>query len=414
MDKHVLLVLNKKEAYDKYARFVKKSSLSEETHNIFVAMGEWWKYNPSVTEISWKALGAWFCLVRHAKMEKTKLDVYRALFDELASSPALDPSETKLIMDGLVTRDYASQIGELALRISDGDFSADFSSIIDLAEKRNHVIGKMESVDKHVLLPTLAGLSATTAPGVKWRLPCLNESLGDLRQGDFIIFGARPDTGKTTWLASEATYIAEQLPGDKCVLWINNEEEGNKVFSRIIQAALGIKTSAMEANMPDALAKYEKLMGRMDKIVMLNKADVHVRDVNVLLDKYNVGLIIFDQLWKVHGFDEESGNEVTRQTLLFNWAREIAKLHAPVIAVHQADGSAEGIKWIDMSKLYGSKTGIQGEADAIITMGRLPDTGNTRYMFVPKNKLKGGSDPALRNGRFEIEINPEIARFSAY
>lgn len=414
MDTNILLVLKDKALYDKYARFIKKSSLSEECYNIFTAMGEWWKYNPAVAEINWKAFASWFCLVRYAKMDKDKLDVYRALFDAMDSAPSPKEEDIKLLMEGLITRDYAAQISAVALRIEDGDFGSDFSTISELVDKRNAAIGKMGGFEKHVLLPTLEGLFSATAAGVKWRLDCLNEGLGDLRQGDLVIFGARPDTGKTTWLASEATHIAEQLLPEKHVLWINNEEEGNKVFSRIIQSTLGIKTATMEANIPKALEEYEKRMGRMDKIVMLNKADVNVKDVDALLEKYPVGLIIFDQLWKVHGFEAEAGSEVMRQTLLFNWAREKAKLHAPVLAVHQADGNAEGLKWIDMSKLYGSKTGIQGEADAIITMGRLPDTGNTRYLYLPKNKLKGGSDPASRNGRWEIEIEPDIARFKSY
>ena len=96
--------------------------------------------------------------------------------------------------------------------------------------------------------------------------------------------------------------------------------------------------------------------------------------------------------------------------MIFNWARELAKKYAPVITVHQADGSAEGVKWIDMSKLYGSKTGVQGEADAIITIGRLPEEGNKRYLYVPKNKLDGNNQ-AMRNGRFEIEIVPTLGRF---
>lgn len=414
MDLNVLLVLKDKSIYDRYSRFIKKSSLSEETYNIFVAMGEWWKYNPTALVINWKALGSWFCLVRHARMDKAKLDVYRKLFEQLEEAPPPDESETKLIMEGLITRDYAAQIGDLALKISDGDFSVDFGDIVKLANERDKALGKIDELDKHIILPTLEGLSKAAAPGLKWRLPVLNESLGDLRNGDFVIFGARPDTGKTTFLASEGTFMAQQIDPDAHVLWVNNEEDGDKVLSRVIQSALGITTSDMEANLPKALADYEKLMGRMDKIVMLNKPDVHVRDVESVLEKYNVGFLIFDQLWKVHGFDAEAGSETMRQTLLFNWAREKAKLVGPVLAVHQADGTAEGVKWIDMSKLYGSKTGIQGEADAIIMMGRLPETGNMRYIYVPKNKLKGGSDPKLRNGKFEVEIVPEIARFKSF
>lgn len=409
----LLLVLRNKSEYDKYARFIKPSSLGEEAHNIFKAMGEWWKYNASALYIDWKTFASWFCLVRYAKMDKAKLDVYRAIFDRLETTAAPDPTAVKALMEGLATRDYAARIADKALRISDGDFTEDFGEIADLVDQRNTAIGKLETIDKHILLPTLSGLIESSAPGLKWRLGCLNDSCGDIRKGDFIVVGKRPDSGGTTLLASELTFMAPQLAPDEHILWCNNEEEGNKVFKRIVQSASAIPTAMLESNLPDALDKYAKVVGGHDKIIMLNKADLHVRDVEAVLKKYKVGLIVFDQLWKVHGFDAEAGNEVTRQTMLFNWAREVAKSYGPVIAVHQADGSAEGIKWIDMSKLYGSKTGVQGEADAIIMIGRLPDTGNTRYLFVPKNKLKGG-DPALRNIRAEILIEPDVARFREY
>lgn len=411
MDIDIVCVLAEKQNYESYARFVNKQSVSEETWNIIEAMGAWFSYNPTATQIKWGAFWAWFSLVRHAKMDKTKLNVYKEFIDFLEKRPTPDPKDIKPLMEGLATRDYAARIAEKALKISDGDFKESFSGIVDLVEERNKSIGKLDSLESHIVLPSVEALKETAAKGLKWRLNCLNESLGDLRKGDLIVIATRPDTGKTTMLASESTFMAEQLAEEQCVLWVNNEEAGNKVNKRIIQSALGVTTATMDANIVDTLDKYKAKLGRLDKILVYDKADVNVRDVNILLEKYNVGLIIFDQLWKVHGFDHEAGNEVVRQTMLFNWAREIAKKHAPVITVHQADGSAEGVKWIDMSKLYGSKTGIQGEADAIVTIGRLHDTDPKRYVFVPKNKLTGGSDPKLRNGRFEIEIQPEIARF---
>lgn len=410
MDIDILLVLKSRERYTKYVRFIKPSAVGAETWNILQAMGEWFKHNAVATEVVWKHFNAWFCLIRHAKMEKEKLAVYSGIIDTLDSATEPDEAHIKPLLEGLITRDYASQIAEKALKIADGDFAVSVNSIVDLVEQRNSAIGKVDSVDRHVLLPSLEGLSSVSAPGLRWRLDCLNLSLGDLRKGDLVVVGTRPDTGKTTLLASEASYMAPQLAEEECVLWVNNEEEGNKVFRRIIQSTLGITTAKLESNFTAALEEYKKRVGRIDKIVMLNKADVHARDVDSLCKKYKVGLVIFDQLWKVHGFDDEAGNEVTRQTMLFNWARELAKKHAPVITVHQADGSAEGVKWIDMSRLYGSKTGIQGEADAIVTIGRLPEEGNKRYVFVPKNKLPG-KDSALRNGRFEIEIVPDIGRF---
>jgi replicative DNA helicase len=64
--------------------------------------------------------------------------------------------------------------------------------------------------------------------------------LGSLRKGDFGFVFARPETGKTTFLASEISFMAEQLSDDDGPsLWINNEEQSEKPMLRCIQATLG-------------------------------------------------------------------------------------------------------------------------------------------------------------------------------
>jgi len=67
-------------------------------------------------------------------------------------------------------------------------------------------------------------------PGLRWRLTSLNKSLGSLRPGDFGFIFARPETGKTTFIADQTAFMAGQLkPEDGPILWFNNEEQGKKV-----------------------------------------------------------------------------------------------------------------------------------------------------------------------------------------
>lgn len=59
--------------------------------------------------------------------------------------------------------------------------------------------------------------------GLRWRLRTLNEMLGSLRPGDFGFIFARPESGKTTFLASEVTYFAEQAHEKQLgpIIWFN-------------------------------------------------------------------------------------------------------------------------------------------------------------------------------------------------
>lgn len=408
-DLDIIKAFSEVDTYGRFSKYVRKSSLGEETYKIFEAMGEWYKNNPSCKEIIWPKFGAWFILVKYPKLDDTKAAIYRGIFSSLDKLTTEDTVVLDEVISGLVTRDYAAEIAEAGLRVADGDDPKGMTKIGALYEEWQQRNGKLARLEDSVVTSDiLSVLKSVTEGGYSWRLNCLNDAIGPLRQGDFIVVATRPDTGKTTLLASESTHIATQIPDGRPVLWLNNEESGKKVLRRIVQSAIGWPTHKMEADSAAAAAAYKSLYGKDDMFIVYDNAYITTKDVEALCKKYNPGLIIFDQLWKIKA--HESENEVTRLTMLFNWGREIAKAYAPVITVHQADGTAEGQKWIDMSQLYMSKTGIQGEADAIITIGRTPETGDSRFLYVPKNKMTGAV-PSLRNGKFELEILGDIARF---
>lgn len=399
--------MSTRDNWERYSRFIRLSSLTEESANILTAIGEWYVNNPTVQSVSWKPFASWFTLVRHAKMEHQKLLLHKHILVKLETTPA-NGEDIKPLLDGLSRRDYASQIAGIALRIEDGDAKANFDEIETLLEQYQGTNGKHASLEKDLGEFSLSALQSVSGPGLEWRLDCLRQGAGDLRKGDFVLFGKRPDAGGTTFLAQEATYMAEQLDPDQCVLWLNNEEQGDKVRRRILQSALGWDTDDIEANMAEALEEYDILMGGdRRKIEVFDRARIHTRDAEMLAKKLKPGLIVMDQLHKFYGFEKE--NEVQRQTLLANWAREMAKEYAPVIAVHQLGGDAEGKPYPTMNMLYGSQTGIQGEADAIIMLGR-KDHGNTRYISIPKNKLLTPGDKRLRNGRWTVTLKGDIAR----
>lgn len=177
-----------------------------------------------------------------------------------------------------------------------------------------------------------------------------------------------------------------------------------------MQARLGWTNEEMQRDPDATFAAYADTLPNSQQIRVHDSATLSKGDVERALDKTEPGLIILDQLRKVKGFDK-MGEGQDKLEAQFQWARELAKAYAPVIVVHQLGELAEGKKWCSMDMLYGSKTALQGEPDLIINMGRTYDTGNRRYLFLPKNKLQTPGDPALRNGKFVVEILPDIARY---
>jgi replicative DNA helicase len=251
-------------------------------------------------------------------------------------------------------------------------------------------------------------------PGLRWRLNTLNQILGSLRGGDFGFIFARPETGKTTFLASETTFMAEQLSEDDGpIIWFNNEEKGSKVKIRCYQAALGAELAAINSNTTAAKTAY--LKRTKGKHLLLNpKGTINKSMVEQVCRRYKPSLIIFDQIDKITGF--EADREDLKLGSMYQWARELAKeLDCPVIAVCQADGTGEGAKWLTMGNVANAKTAKQAEADWIVGIGKIPDTGyeNVRYLHASKNKLSGDEDslPDQRHGKREVLIKPSIARY---
>lgn len=250
---------------------------------------------------------------------------------------------------------------------------------------------------------------AITKPGLRWRLNTLNRMLGSLRVGDFGFIFARPETGKTTFLASEVTAMAGQT--EQPILWLNNEQMGNAVMLRCYQAALGVDMTTLFRDMTAHKKKFMELT--RGNIRLYDSGHIHKKTVEKLCKQLKPALIVFDQLDKIQGFD--SDREDLRLGTIYQWARELAKEYAPAIGVCQADGSGEGVKWLTMAHVANAKTAKQAEADFILGIGKVPDVGyeTIRYLHASKNKLTGDkdTDPQLRHGKLEVLLDAERARY---
>jgi len=277
--------------------------------------------------------------------------------------------------------------------------SPNYSDIYSLSIRTNY-----QPVDGQSIKKELIPFSDTTY--------CFEVPSGMLlvrRNGAVAVSG---NTGKTTFLASEITYMAEQLvEGDGPILWCNNEQVDDEVFLRVYQAGLGITIEQLLSNKPHWQAEFKKKFG--NKILMPRNFVSTKQNVERLIKKYKPSLVVFDQIDKIKGFDAD------REDLLlgsiYQWARELAKQQCPIIAVCQADGSGEGQKWLTMANVANAKTAKQAEADWILGIGKTHDVGweSIRFLHLSKNKLMGdaNTDPSLRHGKVEVVIKPEIGRY---
>jgi replicative DNA helicase len=410
-DIDLLVVTSNKDTYNRFKEHVKKHNVSPITLEIFNVLGEYWDNYPTRSELNYAEFRTFFSIVKGRKIKDPS--AYEVAFDNLKDALDKPSPIVKDLLGKLIETDYATQIYDVCLKIGTG-MGGDLESIEPLLNAYKKEVGASVEKDDVFVKPSLDYLSSTVASGgLNWRLKELNVALGPIRKGDFIIIAARPETGKTTFTASEASYMMEQLNPDEHVVWINNEEASNKVMMRVIQAYSQVTSSELLGNPK----RYEEdfLDGGGQRFLILDD-DSGIKSVHkiaMLFKEYKPGLIIFDQLDKVHGFKQD--REDLRIGQLYEWARDLAKEYCPVIAISQVDGTGEGEKWIQMNQLRGSKTDKIGEADAIVTIGKSNEPGMDlqRFIHVPKNKLFGGKETleAHRHGCFEVDIEPAKARY---
>lgn len=416
------LFLKSRPTFDRFEGAVPKHLLEEDTRLIIDDLREWYRNHqqseglttPEEVQDFW----SWMKLTRHANRPKDKMDLMKQFIGRALRDDTREQANE--ILKVLTLRDWAGKIAEKADRYSTGDVGFDlFEELYTDVDNAKLEAGIHDRHD-HEVRDSLEDILAEyddLANGLHWRSPNLNMAIGPIRQGDLVVTAAFVDTGKSTWLASESTYMASQLVGtNQKVLYLNNEERGRKVKLRLWKAALGWTHEQIANDVRKARELWREKMGGTfeDRFVLVDNARITPGMIRRKLREYDIGLVVVDQAYKVRVSKRGQDDKLGALQDTFEYFRGIAKEHCPVIAVHQARGDANGEPYIEMHQLAGSQQALQGEADAIITLGRTlgdEDSDEARYIYVPKNKMETPGDPSARNIKCKVYPRFEVARF---
>jgi len=419
MDYDVLYLCSQsKENLAKYRRYIKPHVVVKETNIILDGMDKYYKTFPTVSDFNWDSFSAFLIADQSKRLTD---DAIVKLRMTLTKAKAFVPHHAhEEVIKTLIELDYLALIMEECEKVKEG--SSDLEHVHILATNALKDVERYIEKDELFVSADLSAIAdRISSSGYEWRLDVLNRSLGPLRTGNFIIVAARVEVGKTTFLASEVSYLAQQLPKDRPVVWVNNEEESSVVFFRIVQATLGQESKVIIADSKAAMDKYTTLMGGNKDKIRVTKDMNNIRDLETLFREVNPGLIVFDQLDKVDGFKADDREDI-RLGKIYKWARELARSYGPVIAASQLSATAVDMKdppFIGLDALRGSKTDKPGEADVVITLGKYkepktPEEEIIRTLNVPKNKLPGGGTKQMeseRHGQYLVTIDPIRARF---
>lgn len=415
-DINVLAVCFDKIHWARFKPYVKDYALSKECADIFKVLGDYYENYPTHDKVDVNTLRTFYFLVKGKSVKEDKAIILHKLFDNIEEEAKAPSAAIDDVLKNMVLKDFSTRIFNKAMGVATtGKPGDNLDEIETLVHDYNKEVGRAVTSEDLFVAPSLAVVAkAVGAPGYEWRLEELNRSAGPIRTGDFILVAARPEVGKTTFAASEVSWMQQWFPPGRPCIWVNNEEASDKVMFRVMQSYFGVTSVALLANIATYEARYKAEVGDRIKVMRDDSGMNHVSRLEALFKEENPALIVFDQLDKVDGFSGEDREDL-RIGKVWGWGRKMAKTFCPVIALSQVDGTGEGEKWLTQNQLRGSKTDKPGEPDAIITIGKSNDPTEeyNRYIHLPKNKLHGGprSEEVHRHGYFEVEIVPAIARY---
>ena len=347
----------------------------------------------------------------HKDMKKDTQAAYTAVIKKIQIDV---PEESKnAIFEDMMQLRLSSSLATLLNSFDDGEVSNFYGELSKLFDEHQHDV-KMTGIDW--VRDDIGDLLAVDErdDGLRYRMDVLNKHMRPARGGDFFIVGARPNKGKTTFLASELTFAAMQLPDGKTLSWLNNEGPGNRIKKRLYQAALGITTSKMIAQYKAGTLQktYDDIMGVRDRIRVFDIHGMDIYAVERIIETNNVGIAVYDMIDKIRGFGDAARTDLGLEKM-YDWARELCVKHDLVgWATSQISVEGDGMLFPTMPMLKDSKTGKQGACDVQLMIGANSDPGmqTVRGIGLVKNKLhREGQD---EDPRAKVLFQPQIARFT--
>lgn len=408
-ERDLLVFLLNKETFNNYYEYLDRNYLKDNYRELFYLYSTLSEAHKTTEHSLTLADLQAFFFFKYPDLDK---ELYLELFKTL-SETKIEPSMGGTLLKQIKARKQALALSEAAFKFSNGNGSYD-----DVEKATQNFVSEEETKEEFEFVTTSLSTIISDIfqkPGLRWRLDALNKSLGSLRKGNFGFLFARPEVGKTTFLASEISYMLTQLGSrddhSGPIIWFNNEQVGAEVMLRVYQAYFGLKLEQIKSD-PKRFEKQfqEETKG---KFRLVDNALVDKQLVERILKQFNPSLVVFDQIDKIKGFAAD--REDLRLGAIYIWARELAKQYCPIIGICQAGGTAENVKWLTMDHVANASTSKQAEADWILGMGHIHDTGMQfiRYLNISKNKMLGDQDtlPRLRHAKLEVLIDPECARF---
>lgn len=423
LDITLLRLMKHRSKFDRLVSGLPDAGLEETTTVLIDDFKTYFREFPELKALRHEDFMLWFKTFRHTAYADERVAMYDAIMRRVDED--VPPEIEDGLMERLVSSEAAIKLLGVVERWHSGEEIDLLTTVQTIAEDFE------KNLQRKVRTPFVTDSiedmlqEDSDDTGLHWRLNCLNTSMRPLRGGDFGVIAARPDKGKTTFLTSELSHFVPQLSKSddgsvRPILWFNNEGPGKRIKQRYYQSLLGCSIPEMVELLQkkELTAALLAATGGLPPDELLRIVDVHEarsHEIEQIIRNHPPSLIVLDMVDNIQfsGLTANNGQR-TDQMLeaMYQWARNIAvKYDVPILATSQVSADGDGLAYPTLPMLKDSKTGKQGAADFIITLGALNDPAmdNYRYIGMTKNKLHrsgGRKDP-----RTEVLFDMERARY---
>lgn len=387
-----------------YRHLVNTKSLSTQSILLLKDYDVYFEKNDDKKQIDFNVFSTFFFVERHPYMDEKQKE------------------EFKYIITKLSNIEYKEEINETIKAFEQQEFYAQLSnliekntSIVTVREEIERFSEKTEETSRTGILEEMdldkALCSTDRSKGLKWRCKALDDHFqgGGLIKGDFGIIAAPVDAGKTSFCASEGSFMAEQCLDDEYVLWLSNEGDWQSILPRAYSASLNCNNHMLVTNKDAAIRKYtEKMHGNKNRLQIVDIQGWSTRDIEAVIKKKTPKLLIIDLLDHVIGFEAylNKENSTERYNKLYQWGREIATKYCPTLAVSQMNREGNDNMYPAMTSLRGSGVDKQAAATFMLFIGSLEGDPTNRYFSMPKNKINSN-----KGWRAQVHFDPNKSRF---
>lgn len=388
LEAKLLKLLSQKKYYDQFTPYLDEKRLIPITAKLIRDYQRWYeKYDQ---DIDFSSFYSEFSMNWHAAdLDETDLAYYRETVFPLIQSQEVDNNtlialwerEASEKVRALVTKGCEPEQIRLVLLELEGRKNC-------LGDKNDDEIFNIANVDVSVL---------DISNGLPWFLPSLQAGLQSHMPGQFIVVAADSDTGKSAFCISQAVHTFRQINnnnGKRPILYCTSEDTKEDLACRFLSCLyMDSYPGGFEeivTNYNTVSADYKKHYNDQLFVGMPIRGASCWYKLKQKVEKYNPCLIIIDMLDKMSNSDN-----IQDLTKLYQDVRGLANDGYAIIGTSQSGNTSYQDKETGQFKhrrhlsdkdLSGSKSGKQGAAYCIISIGKDDDHPNIRYIDTTKKK----------------------------